>query len=224
YARFETTQLSPIELHFRLPVEYPYKEAIFDVHSIWLPDRMRTAILKRLGKVAQENLGFPVLFLCSEDVKKFVEEEDMTEVFLGRSSYARKHNLRPTEVLELAREECERAELREFEAHCYDCNVCFENKTGSACVRFLPCGHTFCKECVSGYLNERLNSQEVSAIKCLCSKCESPIHQKLIIELAGQEAFDLYERILLSRALYSMGDVATCPRVVCQKPAAVSKV
>ncbi|KHJ92110.1 RWD domain protein [Oesophagostomum dentatum] len=124
YGRFETTQLSPIDLHFRLPVEYPDKEAIFDVYSIWLPDPMRTTILKRLAKIAQENLGFPVLFLCCEDVKKFVEEEDMTEVFLGRNNYARKHNLRPMEILERAREECERAELREFEAHCYDCNVC----------------------------------------------------------------------------------------------------
>ncbi|VDN29189.1 unnamed protein product, partial [Cylicostephanus goldi] len=68
----------------------------------------------------------------------------------------------------MVREECEKAEKFEFDAHCYDC-------------------------------------------------------EKVIVELAGKEAFDRYERILLSRVLDTMEDLAVCPRIACQKPATRSQ-
>ncbi|KAK6044006.1 hypothetical protein COOONC_18488 [Cooperia oncophora] len=68
----------------------------------------------------------------------------------------------------------------------HDCEVCFENKTGRYCVRFLPCGHSFCKECVTGYFKEKLTAQQVSPLTCLAEDCESSASQNVIIELVGQ--------------------------------------
>ncbi|VDM80255.1 unnamed protein product, partial [Strongylus vulgaris] len=223
YRRFETTQLSPVNLHFRLPTEYPAKEAKIDVDCLWLPTSMKNTILKRLDIIIRENVGFPVLFLCYEDVKKFVDESDITELFLGGNVYAKSRNMSPVKLLETVRDECEKAEKLEFEAHCYDCDVCLENKIGRECVRFSPCGHTFCKDCVTSYLSEKLTAQEISPLTCPGDNCNSSIPQKLIVELQGQKAFDRYERLLLSRALDTMEDLATCPRIACQKPAALSQ-
>ncbi|RCN52734.1 IBR domain protein [Ancylostoma caninum] len=223
YRQFETKQLSPVDLRFNLPVEYPAEQAMIDVDCMWMPTSMRSTMLKRLGDVINENLGSPILFLCCEDVKKFLESTEIAELRLEGNHFARKNKLRPMEVLDLVRNECEKAEQLEFEGHCHDCDVCFENKLGRECVRFSPCGHTFCRECVTAYFNERLTSQEVSPLTCLSDGCESSVSQKLIIELLGQEAFDRYERILLSRVLDTMDDLAVCPRVACQKPAALSQ-
>ncbi|VDO25231.1 unnamed protein product [Haemonchus placei] len=44
--------------------------------------------------------------------------------------------------------------------------ICFENKMGSQCVRFNPCMHVFCKDCVSGFFAERLNNLEVLFFFC----------------------------------------------------------
>lgn len=40
---------------------------------------------------------------------------------------------------------------RQFRDGVYDCEVCFESKTGEDCVRFSACQHIFCRECISGY-------------------------------------------------------------------------
>ncbi|ETN77370.1 IBR domain protein [Necator americanus] len=172
HGQFETTQLSPVDLRFRLPAEYPAKKATVDVDCIWMPTSMK---------------------------------------------------MQPMEMLEKVREECEKAELDEFEAHCHDCEVCFENKTGRECVRFSPCRHTFCKECVAAYFKEKL-LQEISLLSCPSDSCVTNAPQKLIVELLGEEAFERYERLLLSRVLNGMSDMATCPRIACQKPAALSQI
>ncbi|ETN77367.1 hypothetical protein NECAME_11116, partial [Necator americanus] len=83
--------------------------------------------------------------------------------------------------------------------------------------------HSFCKECVAAYFNEKLTSVEISSLTCLSDGCESTASQQLTVELLGQEAFDRYETVLLSKTLNGLDDVCVCPRITCQKPAAISK-
>ncbi|KAK6744211.1 hypothetical protein RB195_011112 [Necator americanus] len=223
YGQFETTQLSPVDLLFQLPAEYPAKKAIIDLDCIWMPISMENLILRRIDDILQENIGSAVLFLCYQEVKKIVDNTEITELHVEENRIARKNKLGPMEMLEKARDVCEKAELDEFEAHCHDCNVCFENKSGRECVRFSPCRHTFCKECVTAYFKQKL-LQEISPLTCPSSNCATNAPQKLIVRLLGQEAFERYERLLLSRVLDNMGGMVVCPRIACQKPAALSQI
>ncbi|VDO82128.1 unnamed protein product [Heligmosomoides polygyrus] len=224
FRQFETSYLSPVHLHFRLPDDYPAGKAFVDVECSWMPTSMRNKLLSRLDDVLTENAGYAVLFVCCEAVKAFATETEITEIFLGHSEISSKQGLRPIELLNVVREECEQAAVTAFADQCHDCEVCFENKSGRDCVRFSPCEHCFCKDCVGAYFKEKLTSQVVSPLTCLADGCESCAAQAVLIELLGQNEFDRYESILLERAIEGMNDIVPCPKLSCQKPSSLSQV
>ncbi|XGW14346.1 hypothetical protein V3C99_000568 [Haemonchus contortus] len=233
YRQFEAVQLPPVNFLFRLPIDYPFELPEVDVESIWMSTSMKENLLCRIDDVLRANTGSPVLFLCFDAIKRFVAEMGTFEIRLNSNDFSQKHNLSGIEMLKLVREESEKAEMNAFQAQCHDCEVCFENKAGRHCVRFFPCGHSFCKDCVRAFFKEKLTSQKVSPLTCLADNCESSASQKVIIELLGQgksgellflqEEFDHYEGILLKKALERMDDVVTCPRISCQRPSAISE-
>ncbi|XGW14344.1 hypothetical protein V3C99_000568 [Haemonchus contortus] len=223
YRQFESVQLPPLKFTFFLPADYPCEKPKIDVESIWMPNAMKEKLLCRLDDVSRANIGFPMLFLCYDAIKKFVAEMGTFEVRLDSGEFPMNHNFSAIEMLKLLREESEKAEMNAFLAQCHDCEVCFENKPGLQCVRFFPCGHSFCKDCVRAFFKEKLTSQKVSPLTCLADSCESSASQKTIVELLGQKEFDRYEGILLKKALERMDDMVTCPRISCQKPSAVSE-
>ncbi|EPB67351.1 hypothetical protein ANCCEY_13558 [Ancylostoma ceylanicum] len=101
-------------------------------------------------------------------------------------------------------------------------HVCFDNRPGVECVKFFPCDHIFCKDCVKSYFQTRLSSQAVSRLSCLADGCSSYPAESLIVELLGPEQFERYQRIILSNALSQMENFAVCPRVSCQNPGTIS--
>ncbi|XGW14339.1 hypothetical protein V3C99_000568 [Haemonchus contortus] len=223
YRQFETMHLPPINFLFRLPVGYPSKMPEVDVISTWMSISVKENLLCHIDGVLQANTGIPVLFLCYDAIKRFVAEMGTFDIRLNSNDFSQKHNLSGLEMLKLVREESEKAEMSAFLAQCHDCEVCFENKAGRHCVRFFPCGHSFCKDCVTTFFKEKLTSQKVSPLTCLADECESTASQKVIIELLGQKEYDRYEEILLKKALERMDDLVTCPRISCQKPSAISE-
>ncbi|VDL74754.1 unnamed protein product [Nippostrongylus brasiliensis] len=223
YRQFETNHLPPIDLIFKLSPGYPHEKAAVDLECMWMPTSMKSKLLKQIDGVLLDNIGLPVLYNCYDVVKNFVAETKIEKISLGSNEFPRKHNMRPMEMLKLVREECEKAEATAFNNQCHDCEVCFENKTGHRCVRFSPCGHEFCKDCVKAYFEGKLRSEQISLLTCLADGCDSNASDTIIVELLGQEEFDRYEGILLDQALESMSDMLPCPRLSCQKPAAVSQ-
>ncbi|VDO34720.1 unnamed protein product [Haemonchus placei] len=98
-------------------------------------------------------------------------------------------------------------------------NVCYDNKSGPECVKFNPCGHVFCKECVRTYFLDQLTAMRVAPLSCLSPRCESYPSEMLIEELVGEDHFERYQRIILSNVLARIDDIAFCPRPRCQSPA-----
>ena len=60
----------------------------------------------------------------------------------------------------------------EFDNSEFVCKVCFCDKKGSECMRFLKCEHVFCKECMKGYFESQIKSGDVNALNCPHEKCE----------------------------------------------------
>ncbi|XP_017875605.1 E3 ubiquitin-protein ligase RNF14-like [Ceratina calcarata] len=106
----------------------------------------------------------------------------------------------------------------EFKKNFYTCRICFLDKIGEHCTQFLPCGHVFCKDCVTGYLEVRIKDGNVQNISCPEEKCTSETTPAQIKDLVSSELFAKYDSILLSATLDTMGDIVYCPRRSCQYP------
>lgn len=61
----------------------------------------------------------------------------------------------------------------EFKKNVYTCKICFSDKLGKDCTQFVPCSHVFCKDCIVGYLEVRINDGAVKDILCPEDKCLS---------------------------------------------------
>lgn len=51
------------------------------------------------------------------------------------------------------------------------CRICFHNKVTGKMKIELSCGHTFCKDCVVGFLTVNINNGKVIDLKCLYGGC-----------------------------------------------------
>lgn len=61
----------------------------------------------------------------------------------------------------------------EFKRNVYTCKICFADVPGENCTQFLPCLHVFCKDCISGYVQVKINDGSVQGITCPNEKCTS---------------------------------------------------
>lgn len=61
----------------------------------------------------------------------------------------------------------------EFNKSLYTCKICFTDKLGEHCIKFLPCSHVFCKNCISDYVEVKIKDGSVQNISCPEEKCTS---------------------------------------------------
>ncbi|XP_066600300.1 E3 ubiquitin-protein ligase RNF14-like [Prorops nasuta] len=106
----------------------------------------------------------------------------------------------------------------EFDKNFYTCKICFTEKVGERCTKFMPCSHVFCKECMTNYLEVRIKDGAVININCPEEKCLSEASHSQIKNLLSPELFARYDSILLNATLNTMTDILYCPRKNCQYP------
>lgn len=64
----------------------------------------------------------------------------------------------------------------DFDKSFFSCQVCFGEKLGSQCIKFLDCGHVYCKSCMRDYFNVQINEGNVKGLICPYEKCETQAH------------------------------------------------
>ncbi|VDK23615.1 unnamed protein product [Anisakis simplex] len=109
----------------------------------------------------------------------------------------------------------ERAEEEDFRRGFFECEVCFESRSGDDCVKFYPCGHIFCKQCVTAFYRHQLKELSIKRLECLDQKCESLASEKQLKTVLTDDEIEWYEKILLFNGLDTMQDVVICPRMSC---------
>ncbi|OZC07690.1 RWD domain protein [Onchocerca flexuosa] len=217
--------IPPLLLCFTFPQDYPsHSMPLFSLHASWLDSIARHRLTEILVDSWTNYLGMPILFTWCEllkeeamqivlsqtniDLNKIISEEN-------EASTIRKES---TELLEIFVDFNDRATRNDFESKWYDCEVCFSSKSGKECVRFMPCGHVFCMECISDYYRQKLHDNLIWQFQCLNTGCDSPATQTQIRQVLNDDEFEVYEQRLLEGALDLMSDVVTCPRISCQAP------
>merc|ERR1719300_1864580 len=156
-----------------------------------------------------------------------IEKEDETADFNCDKKVVRKEIKRgkskEQKLLTLFREYNQMKKDEIFSTTLNSCDICYTDKVGSQCVKFVGCDHVYCKECMSGYLNVRIKEGAVSNLVCPTDKCTSQILPTQVSELVAPELYQKYETILLDTQLDSMTDVVLCPRVACQCPTMIDR-
>jgi hypothetical protein len=73
------------------------------------------------------------------------------------------------------------------------CIICYANElTDISGVSYrLPCGHTFCRDCVKSYIENRINEAKID-MKCLQAGCIHLIPEDVIKNIAAREIFQRY--------------------------------
>lgn len=106
--------------------------------------------------------------------------------------------------------------------HC--CQVCFEEKPGSSCVRVKPCQHVFCRNCVRDYLTMHILDSNIGALRCLQYDCNSSFSHTQIRENIDPETYTKYRKFSLKFAVESDPNLLYCPREICQSVARISSL
>ncbi|KAJ1373048.1 hypothetical protein KIN20_035376 [Parelaphostrongylus tenuis] len=196
-----------------------------NIECEWMSEELISNINSKLEEVCNENLGMGVLFYCCQTIADIVSINlrDLTELCIDDTPYRVKNNMKSIELLRRVADSSARSADFHFQSGCYDCEVCFENKTAKQCLQFRPCEHVFCKDCVASYFFEILRNQEIRPLGCLATGSNTTAPQQVILDIIGETEYERYERILLEQALAVMDDVVPCPRKVCQKPVLVSE-
>eukprot|EP00093_Oithona_nana_P001720 01720.XXX_1178_144_1 [CDS] Oithona nana genome sequencing. len=114
-------------------------------------------------------------------------------------------------------------EAKIFQKSIFDCNVCLGEKTGRQCLRFTPCNHVFCNDCMKSYFEVQIKEGQMSNLTCPMDKCTCQALPTQVQTLVSAKSFQLYEQVLLSTTLESMADVVLCPRRHCQCPTIIDR-
>jgi len=95
-----------------------------------------------------------------------------------------------------------------------ECQVCFEVVTEEITV---PCGHIVCKLCWEEYLKEKINTGNVSKLKCPAYDCSELVPMSVIKTLIPEEIYQKYQKFGLDKFVTGKTDIKWCPHPGCER-------
>ena len=135
-SEFKVNHLPPFCLDFLMPRDYPSIDPpTFDLHACWLPKPRLMDLKRKMVEIWEENQGSVVLFLWQnflrEDCLDFLGIQESREIDMTRTN--RRRN--PT-VVKLLKDFHAEMEEKEFHQGMFDCDICFNQKSGAKCIKF----------------------------------------------------------------------------------------
>ncbi|KAJ3118732.1 E3 ubiquitin-protein ligase rnf14 [Phlyctochytrium bullatum] len=254
----------PVIIRFRLPPGYPRTSGpVLSIECPWLcPSRIAKlrrhvaamwkdgaadgmegeVVMYQIGDfVKEESVGF--LDLCEKDPESghpvlSLVPSSSTKAAPSPADAEWIQRLAETMDLILEHDRCRDREL--FELSLVQCGICFDEKKGALCVRFVGCGHAFCRECLSDYFSLVIKEGDVKQVTCPDGSCKkkaatadsaatkstasltdstvsaTQLEDQDLLAIVGQELFARYQDLRLKQALEGRVDVTYCPRPICQ--------
>ncbi len=80
----------------------------------------------------------------------------------------------------------------------HTCYICFEQLGGRAFAT-LPCGHWWCRGCLGEMARTHVRDGDLAMLACPHPECGAELPPELLKELLPSEAFERWERLLLSK-------------------------
>ena len=236
--RAQVTHLPPLLLRVHFPPLYPSAvPPTFQLACSWLSARALVQLAETLAGIASSDYrGEPVVFAWIEllrdaalDAAVAVSPHDRTIVCPLDPRWEQEHDcgsdgdgdVRASPLWSAESDGDGEAWLRALLAYDareaaiawrraeHECAVCMDDKRGDECTR-LRCGHYFCTACLTEATRVHVAHGSVERIACF--ECDAALSPALIRTLLTPEEAEKCERLLLSRSLDAMDDIAYCPR------------
>ena len=97
------------------------------------------------------------------------------------------------------------------------CRICFDEVPADK-ARAAPCGHSFCDECYSGYLDNAVQEGSSCVLApCPEQECSTAVPLKLWEQMLEKERFERLRRFRLENFVSFSKDLRWCPGVGCSK-------
>ncbi|XP_058791987.1 E3 ubiquitin-protein ligase RNF14-like [Phymastichus coffea] len=231
--------LPPLQLYVQLPYNYPSTSAPqYHLFVNWLSPWQASLVCQKLDQLWDENKQNEILFIWLEFLKNellfYLQIKDILDV-----SYLMNIFLNPTdefqlEVLQWTDQRVINGGLYlnpldklihyndiqgliDFEINLHECGICFEKYFGKTCEKITPCGHIFCKYCLTEFLTVRISERNINSnLVCPATGCIENISFDQIRKLCSANLFHMYDKYLLEYKLISSGNLVYCPRKQCQ--------
>ena len=85
-----------------------------------------------------------------------------------------------TNMLLLLRDYDSEMDEKVFSSKTFDCKVCFQEKNGKHCIKFWPCNHVYCKDCMKDYFEVQIKEGNIKLLRCPTDSCKSEANPKQV--------------------------------------------
>ena len=224
--------LLPIVLRVTFPPNYPSKvPPDFTLSSPWLHQVHRERL--RQSMLSEWDEGVPVVFTWIQNLESKEAVALINRIVLKQNAGANDctgdgaDGIDVDRLIDAMMHYDRQIQADEFIKSDHTCDICFDTRPGPDFIRFdASCGHFFCRECLTSYVDVHLRgSSPISDLCCpsgmgRCSERESKrtLTAMEVFRISGEEAKIKFERLQLQQALSSMGDIVFCPKQKGQRP------
>lgn len=216
--------LPPFALSFEFPTDYPsVNPPKYTLGCKWLSNDQLSKLCDKLDDLWDKSMNCSILFtwisfLIDESLDYLEFTDNTIELNTKDSENMDKRSLKEPCSIHLLRDYDKDESEAKFKSSMNHCDVCFTDKYGSECIRFVNCNHVYCCECMRGHFETQIKDGNVNGLTCPYSKCETQALPLQVMKLVDKEIYERYEFLQLRNSLNNMCDIVYCPRMDCQKP------
>ncbi|CAH1793750.1 unnamed protein product [Owenia fusiformis] len=227
HSSFHVQHLTPLCLQVTLPQGYPNDAApIFTLSCLWLDSSQLTVLCQQLDRLWEGLATMPIIytwidwlehsaleFLALTESVILTPYLDADSAWMGnRDPRALPECVDLDVSLNAMLQHHMQRDRQEFLKNNHECGICFDEKPGREFFRISDCHHHFCRECMTDYCNLHVGEGTVQQLHCPDNDCKFALPPVIIEAVLGNDEFQRWERLLLQKALDTMGDITWCPR------------
>jgi len=124
----------------------------------------------------------------------------------------------PHHIIEIQEKEIEMPEvLKEDENTTVKCSICYLDLPVTAVVHPLACKHSFCRECYTEYLENKMKDFEVLKITCPQDGCPEIVTDERIKTILSEDRFQRYQDLVQKKLSHKSWGQKYCPKAGCYK-------
>lgn len=154
-----------LKLRFVLPANYPYKEppSLQLECKLVIPGRLREMCekLHRQWELTQDQVLFTIIDMLQQMMN------DEFDLLIGSAINCGLDASLYEELVEYDNE----CTQKEFDSTTFTCEICQTSLKGSRCLKFTPCGHTFCNRCLRDFFLALIRDGDVEKVHCPDINC-----------------------------------------------------